>query len=81
VTGEFIQHRLYLTGVSPKTVQWCRCSFRAFAGALESKQAIIGRITEIKQRGASHITINRYLRAVNAYFMWQYKETSSKFPG
>ena len=74
MTEKLIQHRLYLTSVSPKTVQWYRCSFRAFAGALDSKQAIIGRIAEIKQRGASHITINSYLRAVNAYLMWRHKE-------
>jgi hypothetical protein len=49
--------------------------FRAFAGALDSKQAIVGRIAEIRQRGAFHITINNsYLRYINAYFMWLHKE-------
>lgn len=74
MTNDFIQERLYLKGVSPRTVDWYRFSFKAFAGALDSRQAIIKRIAELKERGASHITINSYLRAVNAYFMWLHKE-------
>src|ERR1035437_2049581 len=74
MTKDFIQERVYLKGVSLRTVDWYRFSFRAFDGAMDSKQAIIRRIAEIKERGASHITINSYLRAVNAYFMWLHKE-------
>ena len=74
MTKDFIQERLYLKGVSLRTVDWYRFSFKAFNGALESKQTIIKRISELKEGGASNITINSYLRAVNAYFMWLHKE-------
>jgi hypothetical protein len=69
VTKDFIQERVYLKGVSPRTVDWYNCSFKAFDGAMANKQTVIQRISELKTRGASHITINSYLRAVNAYFM------------
>ena len=74
MTKDFIQERVYLKGVSLRTVDWYRFSFRAFDGAMDSKQAIIRRIAEIKERGASHITINSYLRCINAYFMWLHEE-------
>ncbi len=71
---QFIQERRYLAGVSEKTVVWYKTSFRAFTGALDSKQTIIGRIAELKAKGTSHITINSYLRCVNAYFRWLHIE-------
>jgi integrase/recombinase XerD len=71
---DFIQERVYLKGVSPRTVEWYQTSFRAFDNALASKQTIINRVAELKGRGASHITINSYLRCINAYFMWLNKE-------
>ena len=52
-------------------MDWYRSSFKAFDGALDSKQTIIQRIAELKDGGASHITINSYLRCINAYFHWQ----------
>ncbi len=71
---DFIQERVYLKGVSPRTVEWYQGSFRAFANALGSKQTIIARIAQLKARGASHITINSYLRCINAYFRWLHVE-------
>src|ERR1035438_7080704 len=39
--AQFIQERLYLKGVSPKTVISYQCAFKAFAGAPESKTAMM----------------------------------------
>ncbi len=74
MTEQFIQERKYLKAVSPKTIVWYHCSFKAFAGAMESKAAVNQRIVELRERKVSPITINSYLRAVNAYFMWLHKE-------
>jgi site-specific recombinase XerD len=71
---DFIQERLYFTGVSPRTVDWYKCSFRQFEGALASRQSMMDRIKVLKDRGASHISINSYLRCINAYFNWLHKE-------
>src|SRR5260370_27274223 len=74
MTEQFIQERTYFKGVSMRTVGWYRWSFKAFSGAMESKAAVMERIGVLKARGVSHIGINSYLRAVNAYFMWLHKE-------
>jgi site-specific recombinase XerD len=72
--SEFITERQYLKNVTPRTISWYRQSFKAFDGAMESKAAMVGRITELRQRGVSAITVNTYLRCVNAYFRWQHIE-------
>jgi site-specific recombinase XerD len=74
MTQEFIRERQYFKAVSPKTIIWYGCSFAAFQGALESKQAIQQRIVELRQRNASPITINSYLRCINSYFRWLHVE-------
>jgi hypothetical protein len=70
----FIQERVYLKGVSPRTVEWYHGAFRAFNNALESKQTIMARIAELKAWGVSHIIINSRLRCINAYFRWLHQE-------
>ncbi|HYA17906.1 MAG TPA: hypothetical protein VEF06_10585 [Bryobacteraceae bacterium] len=73
-TEQFIRERVYLRGVSEKTVAWYRYSFRAFEGALQDKAAIMNRIAELRQRGVSPISVNTYLRCINAYFRWLHTE-------
>jgi site-specific recombinase XerD len=74
LTDQFIQERKYLLAVTPKTVIWYGCGFKAFEGALDSKETVNRRIVELSERGVKPITINSYLRTVNAYFMWLHKE-------
>jgi integrase/recombinase XerD len=74
MTQDFIRERRYLKAVSPKTIIWYGCSFKAFERALESKEAVRQRIVELRQRNVSPITINSYLRCINAYFMWLHQE-------
>jgi predicted ATPase len=40
MTQDFIRERRYLKAVSPKTIIWYGCSFKAFERALESKEAV-----------------------------------------
>jgi integrase/recombinase XerD len=74
MTQDFIRERQYLKAVSPKTIIWYGCSFKALHGALESKESVRQRIVELRQRSVSPITINSYLRCINAYFMWLHQE-------
>jgi hypothetical protein len=37
---QFIQDRKYLKAVSPKTLIWYQCSFKAFDGATSSREAL-----------------------------------------
>ena len=71
---QFIQERTYFKNVSPATVVWYRQSFRAFAGAMDTKAAVGDRIAKLRQAGVSATSVNTYLRAVNALFRWAHTE-------
>lgn len=71
---QFIRERTYCKNVSPATVVWYRQSFRAFDGATDSKAAIRDRIVKLRGAGLSAITVNTYLRAVNAFFRWMHSK-------
>jgi site-specific recombinase XerD len=74
LTNDFIRERQYLRAVTPKTLIWYGCSFKAFENALESKQAVQQRIVELRQRNVAPVSINSYLRCINAYFRWLHQE-------
>jgi integrase len=46
------------------------CTFKAFAGALGGRDAIVRRIAEMRDRGVKAVKIDTYLRCLNAYFHW-----------
>jgi len=72
-TTQFITERSYLKGVSQATIQWYNSSFKAFEGALDSKQAIIERIGALRKTNSA-ISVNTYLHCLNAYFRWRHEE-------
>jgi hypothetical protein len=43
MVDQFVQGREYLKAVSPKTLIWYQCSFKAFDGATSCEEAIIVR--------------------------------------
>src|ERR1017187_6665313 len=71
---QFISERKYLLNVTPKTIIWYGCGFKAFEGALESLDAAKRRVGELRERGVSSITVNSYLRCINAFWKWQGKD-------
>jgi hypothetical protein len=66
VPAQFITELKYIRNVSPKTLGLYGWAFKAFEGALDSKEAVIRRV--------STVTVNTYLRCINAYFNWQHQE-------
>ena len=78
--AQFIQERVYLKGVSPKTVISYQCAFKAFAGATETKTAMMQRIAELRGKGISPISVNCYLRHIKAYLRWLEEEGHVKEP-
>jgi hypothetical protein len=66
----FIEERRYLKNVTTKTIAWYEQSFRAFEGALDSKEAINQRIVALRKRGISAISVNSWLRCINGYLGW-----------
>jgi site-specific recombinase XerD len=76
MTEQFIQERKYLKGVTEKTLLWYRDAFKAFDGALDSKAAVNARITELIRRGIKPVSVNTWLRVLNAYYNWLHVEHS-----
>ena len=76
-TEQFIRERTYFKNVTPKTIAWYRQSFRAFDGAMDSRVAIGDRIARLRTTGVSAISVNTYLRTINAFFRWAHTEGHS----
>ena len=71
---QFIRERMYFKNVAPKTVLWYRQSFHAFEGAMDGKAAIGERIIRLRNAGVSAVSVNTYLRTLNAFFRWAHAE-------
>jgi integrase/recombinase XerD len=71
---QFIRERMYLKNVAPKTVLWYRQSFHAFEGAMDGKAVIGERIVRLRNSGVSAVSVNTYLRTLNAFFRWAHTE-------
>src|ERR1017187_9984864 len=71
---QFIGERKYLLNVTPKTIIWYGCGFKAFEGALDSLEAAKLRVAELQEGKISSITVNSYLRCINAFWKWQGKD-------
>lgn len=80
--AEFIRERQYLKDVSTNTVHAYRGAWKAFSPALSghtavSKADLIRRIAEMKDAGLCAVTINTYVRSVNAFLRWLHEEGHS----
>jgi site-specific recombinase XerD len=62
----------YLRNVSPKTLELYGHSFHAFPE--DDRPSVLKRIAELRDRGVKPVSVNTYLRCLNAYFMWLHKE-------
>jgi hypothetical protein len=68
-TERFIQERKYLKNVTEKTLSWYAQSFNAFARC-SAEAEYKARVIELRERGVSAISVNSYIRCVNAYLKW-----------
>ena len=71
---QFITERKHLLNVTPKTIIWYGCGFKAFEGTVESLEAAKQRVGGLRERGVPSITVNSYLRCINAFWRWQGKD-------
>ncbi len=76
---QFIKERQYLLNVSSKTVEAYRWAWRAFESVLKGKQdvnkaEVLQRIAALRSQGLSAVTVNTYLRSLNAFSNWMLKE-------
>jgi integrase/recombinase XerD len=79
---QFVKERTYLKNVTPATIQWYWSSWRPFAQSLVEcepsasalKSAVLEGIAQLKADGVQAVSINTYLRAINAFFAWAHEE-------
>src|SRR5580693_9343719 len=82
---QFIRERQYLLNVSEKTVEAYRWAWKAFEPALKGKPSaakadLLQRISELRAGGLCAVTVNTYLRSVNAFCHWMVTEGHSDTP-
>jgi integrase/recombinase XerD len=68
---QFITERRYLKSVTPATITWYEQAFKHFDGALGSRAEAIQRIGELRERGLSAVSVNSWLRVINAFMHWR----------
>jgi integrase/recombinase XerD len=76
---QFSRERQYIRNVSPRTLDAYQWAWKAFAPALSgkdqvSKSDVLQRIEELRSAGLSPVSINTYVRSVNAFCHWLFEE-------
>ena len=71
---QFITERRYLKSVTPATITWYEQAFKHFDGATESRAEAIQRIGQLRERGLSAVSVNSWLRVINAFWRWSGKD-------
>ena len=76
---QFIRERQSLHNVSPRTVDGYHWAWKAFEPALVGRSSVakaelLQRVEELRKRGLCSVTINTYLRSVNAFCQWLFNE-------
>jgi integrase/recombinase XerD len=71
---EFLEERRWLQNLTSRTLSWHAHSLKMFAGCLDNPDKAKIRIGELRQRGVAAISVNSYLRSVNAFWRWQKKD-------
>jgi len=74
---EFVKERIYLKGVTKKTVIFYRNSWASFekhhSGDL-SKQSLKDYVTAMRQAGIKPVSCNTYISCINAFLRWLHEE-------
>lgn len=67
----FIQERLYLQNVSPRTVEWYRESFKWLGIENPTEAELKSFVIRMREKGLCASSCNNRIRAVKAYLKWQ----------
>jgi len=79
---QFVKEQTYLRGVSPRTVEWYGCIWKAFSPFLGQipasgeglKEALKEAVTGLRQNGLQPISLNSYLSGLNSFLRWAHRE-------
>jgi integrase/recombinase XerD len=80
---QFIREKQYLSNVSHRTTAAYQWAWKAFEPALSgricvTKADILQRVEELREQGLTAVSINTYLRSVNAFCHWLFTEGHSQ---
>lgn len=73
---QFLKHKEYLEGVSPRTIKYfrfCLLSWKKIMGpsdALPTQQNLNSYVIGLRESGISLATINSYIRGLNSFLAW-----------
>lgn len=67
---QFIQERIYLRNVSPRTVDWYHQTFKWLEKYPLTEQGLKDLIVSMRQAGLQPISCNSRIRCINAYLKW-----------
>jgi integrase/recombinase XerD len=67
---QFIQERIYLQNVSPRTVDWYRQTFKWLERYPLTTEGLKELVVAMRQAGLQAISCNSRIRCVNAYLKW-----------
>ncbi len=77
--AQFVKERKYLSNVSPNTIAAYHWAWRAFAPVVSGRNEIVRadvlqRISELREAGLTAVTVNTYVRSINAFLHWLHAE-------
>ncbi len=75
---QFLEHKLYLEGCSPRTIKYyryCYASWEKLVGGLPTDEKCNQYIIALKKSGISTFTINSYIRGLRSFFNWMAKNS------
>jgi integrase/recombinase XerD len=73
---QFVKEKIYLKGVTPKTVSFYKQSWAAYLKHTDgeiSKNNLTQFVVALKEKGMSAAGANSYIRGVNSYLTWLYE--------
>ena len=77
--AQFVREWKYLQNVSPFTIAAHRWAWDAFAPVVSGRNEIVRadvlqRISELREGGLTALTVNTYVRSINAFLHWLHAE-------
>jgi integrase/recombinase XerD len=67
---QFIQERIYLRNVSPRTVEWYKQTFKWLEKYPLTEEGLKALVVGMRQAGLQAISCNSRIRCINAYLKW-----------
>jgi hypothetical protein len=81
---QFLNGRRYLKNVTPDTIEWYETAWKALPRTLGTdappitKTSLQSFVVKMRQRDVKPISVNTYIKALNAFCRWLHETTSQQ---